>query len=63
MIGVLRAGVDGWNGGSVDRGSLNQVVDEEEKQHYKGQGIGQCETLYKLESTSTSGADLSPSNK
>ena len=34
--GVQRAGVDVWHGGGVDRGSLKQVVDEEEKQHYKG---------------------------
>ena len=38
MIGVQRAGVKGWNGARVDRGSLlKQVVDEEEKQHGDGQ--------------------------
>ena len=39
-IGAKRAGVKRWNGARIDRGSLKQVVDEEEKQHYKGQGIG-----------------------
>ena len=40
MIGVQRAGVKGWNGAPIDRGSLNQVVDEEEKQHGDGQVKG-----------------------
>ena len=40
MIGIQQAEVKGWNGAHVDRGSLKQVVDKEEKQHYEEQGIG-----------------------
>ena len=41
MICVQWAGVKGWHGGGVDRGSLlKQVVDEEEKQHGDGQVKG-----------------------
>ena len=31
MIGVQQVGVDGWYRAGVNRGSLKQVVDEEEK--------------------------------
>ena len=40
VIGIQRVGVKGWNGARIDRASLKQVVDKEEKQHYEGQGIG-----------------------
>ena len=54
MIGVQRAGVKGWNGARVDRGSLNQVVDEEEKQHGDGQVKGaQLSRCHLSESLST----------
>lgn len=32
-----RAVVDGWDGAGVNKGSLNQIVDKEEKQHHEGQ--------------------------
>ena len=56
MISRQRAAVDGRNGAGVDKGTLNQVVDKNEKQHCEREvrkGIGESDTFY--ESASTQG--------
>ena len=37
MIYPQRAVVNGWDGTPVNRGSLDQVVDKDDKQHSEGQ--------------------------
>ena len=36
MISSQRAVVDGGNGAGIDKGTLKQIVEKDEKQHYGG---------------------------
>ena len=36
MISCQEAAVDRWDGTQINKGTLSQVVDKKDEQHYKG---------------------------